>query len=120
MELINADVHGAVAPGPGGGGACHRPSEQGSASDRRCDGAANVYMVLRDAAQAVGIAKRDYAALESQYYFTGGDGSAFVVGDKLLAAKLVLKPDTDFCRGAACRTRGGDHICGCRRVSGTG
>ena len=39
----------------------------------------NVYLVLRDALQAAGIAQPDYVVQEADYYFVAPDGSVFVI-----------------------------------------
>ena len=39
----------------------------------------NVYLTLRDAAQAAGIAQPDYETIEAPYYFTANDGSVYTV-----------------------------------------
>jgi hypothetical protein len=39
----------------------------------------NVYLTLRDAAQAAGIAQPDYVQIDAPYYFTAQDGSVFTI-----------------------------------------
>jgi hypothetical protein len=79
MELVERDVRGAVAHQ--GAASAPRAAARGAVRGTvaRALAVGSVYMTLRDAAKAAGIAQPDYDVIEAKYYFVADDASVFTV-----------------------------------------